>query len=325
MKNHLPRLAIAVPCYNEEEVLPQTIEKLTTLLNSLIESKQIAGNSFLFFVDDGSTDKTPEILRRAHLTLPSKLKTIRFTKNFGNQSAIFAGIKESYCRYQIDCVITIDADLQQDETKIPEFITKMNEGFEIVAGVKKTRGKEPRYKTIAAKTFYSLMNFLGAKIIPNHSEYRLLTSNAIGQLLHYSEKMLFLRSLIEELGLKTATVEFTVRNRTAGISKFNFAKLLKLAFTGIISHTIKPLHLILAAGLIVTLICFIILAVAVIMEFVLPGGLPNVHFFAVLNALLAAIQILCLGIIGQYIGQIVLEVKRRPLYLLDETSKHTSN
>ena len=221
-------------------------------------------------------------------------------------------------------MVTIDADLQQDETKIPEFLAKMNEGYDLVAGVKKTRGKEPLYKKIAANSFYRLMNFLGAKIIPNHSEYRLLTKNAIHQLLQYPERTFFLRGLLEELGLKTAVVEFEVRDRSAGVSKFTLAKLIKLAFTGIISHTVKPLYLILAVGLIVTLICFIVLAAAVIMEFTIPGGLPNVHFFAVWNAFLAAIQILCLGIIGQYIGQIALEVKQRPYYLLDEISEETT-
>lgn len=314
------KLAIVIPCFNEEETIPKTIEKLFSMLNFLEDENRISKDSFLFFIDDGSFDKTNSILKQAHFLAPDKVKYIKFTKNFGNQYALLAGIEKACSDFSADFVVTIDADLQQDESKIVNFIDKMNEGYEVVSGVKKTRGKEPCYKKITAKLFYKTMNLLGVKIAPNHSEYRLLTKNAINQLLKYKENNVFIRGLISELGLKTALVEFEVKPRENGESKFSFIKLLKLGFGGLISHTTKPLTLIFIAGLIVTLICFLVLAVAVILEFTTPQGLKNVHFFEVWNTFLSGIQILCLGIMGQYLGQVLLEVKQRPKYIIEEES-----
>ncbi len=314
----LPKLAIVVPCFNEEEVINDTIEKLIILLNSLVDENRIADSSFIFCVDDGSSDKTPQLLKSAHEKYNGRVKYVKFSKNFGNQSAILAGLKEVYKKTDADCAVTIDADLQQDETKISTFIEKMKEGYEIVAGIKKNRGKEPFYKKITGTLFYKMMNFLGVKIAQNHSEYRLLTRYAISQLLEYKESSIFLRGLLAELGLRTAHVDFYVKAREKGVSKFSFGKLLTLGFCGLVSHTTKPLTLIFIAGLLVTLACFLILSVAVVLEFTTPHGLKNVHFFEVWNTFLSGIQILCLGIMGQYIGQILAEAKKRPQYLIEE-------
>lgn len=314
----IPKLSVIVPCFNEEEVLPRTVERLYSLMEALIKAEKISSDSFLLFVDDGSKDRTPDILKQANTLSPDRVKYVKFARNFGNQSAILAGLKESCLKSDADCVVSIDADLQQDENKITDFIDKMNEGYHIVAGVKRIRGKEPLYKRITAGMFYKTMNFLDVKIRPNHSEYRLLTRYAIEQLMQYPENGFFLRGLIAELNLKTAHIEYDVKPRELGSSKFSFASLLKLGFLGLVSHSTKPLTLIFVTGLIVTLACFLVLTVAVILEFLTPKGLPNVHFFEVLNTFLSGILILCLGIIGQYIGQILLEVKNRPKYLIEE-------
>lgn len=314
----IPKLAIIIPCFNEEEVLPTTIEKLFSILNFLIEKKEISQDSFLFFVDDGSLDKTWKILNQAHTLSPDKVKCIKFTKNFGNQSAIIAGLKEVYLKTDADCTITIDADLQQDETKILDFIQKMQEGFDIVAGVKIQRGQEVLWKKITAKLFYKTMKLLGVDLVENHSEFRLLTRNALSKLMKYHENGMFLRGILNEMGLKTTTVDFCVKPREGGISKFSFISLLKLGFSGLVSHTTKPLSIIFALGLSTTLCCFLVLTVAVILEFTTPNGLTNVHFFEVWNTFLSGIQILCLGIMGQYIGQILKETKHRPNYLIEE-------
>lgn len=312
------KLAIVVPCFNEEAVLPKTIEKLYSVLNFLIEEKKIDEGSFLFFVDDGSKDGTWKILKGAQRLSSEKIKCIKFTKNFGNQSAILAGLREVYLKTDADCAVTIDADLQQDETKIVEFINKAREGFDIVAGVKKERGREVLWKKLTAKLFYKTMNLLGVNLVENHSEYRLLTRNALEKLMKYPENNIFLRGVLNEMGLKTATVEFNVKPREGGESKFSFLALLKLGFAGLVSHTTKPLNLIFAVGLFVTLLCFLVLTVAVILEFTTPAGLKNVHFFEVWNTFLSGIEILCLGIMGQYIGQILTETKHRPNYLIEE-------
>jgi len=317
MDINTPKLAITVPCYNEEAVLPKTIKKLYSILNFLISEKRVKSDSFILFIDDGSTDKTADILEQAHTLVPDKVKYIKFTKNFGSQSAIIAGLKEVYYKTNADCAVTIDADLQQDETKIADFLDKMQQGCDIAAGVKETRGDEAVWKKVTAKMFYKTMNLLGVNLIENHSEYRLLTRKALKLVMEYKESSIFLRGILNETGLKTAVVEFKVKPRENGKSKFTFLSLLKLGFSGLISHTTKPLNLVLAAGFIIFLCGFIGLAAVVILKFINPCGIKSLQFIELWNTFLAGIQIMCIGITGQYTGQILIETKRRPSYLID--------
>uniref|UniRef100_UPI00402820D0 glycosyltransferase family 2 protein n=1 Tax=Candidatus Scatousia sp. TaxID=3085663 RepID=UPI00402820D0 len=225
-----PTLAVIIPCYNEELCIEKTVNKLFEVINSLIEKNKITTNSYLYLVDDGSSDKTWEIIERLHAE--NKLvKAQKFIRNYGNQKALIAGL-EGVREIGCDCVVSIDADLQQDEWAIEKFVDEYMNGFDVVSGIRNDRKTDSIFKKTTALLFYKIMNILGVKIPVNHSDYRLISKKALELMSQYHENALFLRGFFHELGLKTAYVHFDVKQRMAGNSKFNFVKLLELSLNG---------------------------------------------------------------------------------------------
>lgn len=311
------KLAIVVPCYNEELVIESTVETLVKLLNELILKGKISANSYIYLIDDGSSDKTWEIITRLNNTYNKKVKGGKFVRNYGNQKALIASllsVKEIGC----DCAVSIDADLQQDEKVIENFIDEFHNGAEIVSGIRNDRKTDSLFKKLTALGFYKLMNLLGVKIPANHSDYRLVSSKALNILEKYPEKELFLRGFFHEMGLKTAYVNFDVKPRELGCSKFNFISLMSLALNGITSYSTVPLRLISAIGLITVFISVCVGIETLWSKYVshsAPDGWPTL---VILIVFFGGLQIFCLGIIGEYLGQIFKEVKARPRYIKED-------
>ncbi len=311
------KLAIVIPCFNEEEALPHTIARLQSLLNEYTGENLISSESFLLLVDDGSTDRTWEIIEEANKNSNGQVKALSFTCNFGNQSAILAGLETAH-EMDIDCAITIDADLQQDEEKIRDFVLKYKEGAEIVCGIRNDRKTDSPLKKYPSLVFYKLMNMLGTKIPANHSEYRLVSRKALDIVANYHETNMFLRGLFFELGLKTEYIYFDVKSRQFGQSKFNFVSLLRLAARGITSFSVRPLRFVFLIGFAIAFVSFIVGLVGMYQLIFTNDRLPGLKLFEIFQAFIAGLQILCIGIIGEYVGQILQEVKARPRYLKDK-------
>lgn len=310
------KLAVIIPCYNEELVIKTTVETLLQVLDDLIEKGKISSDSYLYLVDDGSKDKTWSIIEELH-SKTSRVKGTKFVRNYGNQKALIAGllgVKEFGC----DCALTIDADLQQDENSIEKFIDEFHNGAEIVSGIRNDRKTDTVFKKTTAFLFYKLMNLMGVKIPPNHSDFRLVSSRALDILERYSESELFLRGFFHETGLKTAYVHFDVKPRAAGSSKFNFVSLTSLALNGITSYSIVPLRLISAIGLITVFIMACVGVDAVCDKLFRHDAPSGWATLVMLIIFIGGFQIFCLGIIGEYLGQIFSEVKARPRYIKEK-------
>ena len=316
MSEKKTKLAVVIPCYNEELVVKTTVETLLKVLDGIINKGKISPDSYIYLIDDGSKDKTWEIIEELHQTYGSRVKGTKFIRNYGNQKALIAGllgVKAIGC----DCVVSIDADLQQDENVIETFIDEYHKGAEIVSGIRNDRKTDSFFKKYTALCFYKLMNILGVKIPPNHSDFRLVSSKGLEILEKYSEAGLFLRGFFHEIGLKTSYVHFDVKPRALGSSKYNFFSLTSLALNGITAFSIVPLRIIAAIGVLTVLGSFLLAGEVVIEKYFLhttPSG------WATLVVLLAffGLQLFCLGIIGEYLGQIFNEVKARPRYIKEK-------
>ncbi len=317
MINKKTRLAIIVPCFNEELVIKSTVETLIKVLDKLIFKDKISKDSYVYLVDDGSKDRTWDIIEELHLSYGKRVKALKFIRNYGNQKALIAGllaVKEIGC----DCAVSIDADLQQDENAIEIFIDEFYKGAEIVSGIRNDRKTDSFFKRFTAICFYKLMNLLGVKIPQNHSDFRLVSNKALEIFEKYHEEGLFLRGFFHELGLKTSYVHFDVKPRMAGKSKFNFFSLTSLALNGITAFSIVPLRIIAVLGVLTVLGSFL-LALEVIFEKYFLHDMPSGWAtLVVLMAFFGGVQIFCLGIIGEYIGQIFNEVKARPRYIKEK-------
>ena len=310
-----PVLAIIIPCYNEELCVKAAIERLLDVLDDLIKKNKIKKDSYLYLVDDGSHDKTWSIIADFHRK-NSRIKGLKFIRNFGNQKALIAGL-EGVRNIGCDCAVSIDADLQQDECAIEEFVDKYTEGADIVSGIRKDRKTDGLFKKFTALAFYKLMNILGAKIPQNHSDYRLVSKKALNIMELYPEKYLFLRGFFNEVALKTAFVYFNVKPRMSGESKFNFMSLMTLALNGITSYSIVPLRLVAVLGFLMAFFGFLV-GVETIIEKVFWHNSPNGWATAIiLMCVFGGIQLFCLGLIGEYVGQVFREVKARPRYIKD--------
>lgn len=310
-----PTLAIIVPCFNEELCVKSTIEKLLILLNTLVDKNKIKNDSYLYLVDDGSVDKTWNIIEDAHKN-DKRVKALKFIRNFGNQKALIAGL-EGVRNIGCDCAVSIDADLQQDENAIELFIDEYMKGADIVSGIRNDRKTDSFFKKVTALMFYKTMNILGAKIPPNHSDYRLVSKRTLDVMELYPEKYLFLRGFFNELGLKTAYVHFNVKPRMAGESKFNFMSLMVLALNGITSYSVVPLRFVAVLGFFMALFGFLV-GVETVIEKIFWHNSPNGWATTIiLLCVFGGIQLFCLGLIGEYVGQVFREVKARPRYIKD--------
>lgn len=299
-----------LPCYNEEAVIENSADELGKLVEKLIREELIAESSKIVFVNDGSEDKTWSLITK--LCLKNHLFCgINLAHNSGHQNAILAGMLT--VKDKCDAVITLDADLQHDINVIPEFVRKFEEGYEIIYGVRRSRKGEGIFKRITGNSYYDLLHFLGIDIIKNHADYRLMSSRAVTALSKYDEVNLFLRGIIPQIGLNSIIIEYDEKPRLAGESKYSFKKMMKLATDGITSFSIKPLQFISFCGIFFFFISIVLFIYAIIVwhkNDVVPGWTSIVAPIW----LLGGIQLLALGIVGEYIGKVYMEVKRRPRY-----------
>lgn len=316
--SELPILSIIVPCFNEEDNIPHTTDRLLEIKDELVKNGKISSDSFIFFVDDGSTDKTFEKIEQERQKYGLSVKAIKFSRNFGNQKAILAGLVES-SKYNADCFITIDADLQQDETKIGEFIEKYNAGAKIVCGIRTSRNTDGFFKKYSALSFYKIMNILGVNIKINHSDYRLVSKEVVETLKTFPETNLFLRGIFNELGYKKDYVHFDVKPRKIGETKYTPFSLFSLAISGITSFSLIPLRMVTFIGFLISFASFLIGISAFIDKYIRHNAVPGYATTIVTLAFICGIQILCLGVIAEYLGQLFQEVKARPRYIIEKT------
>lgn len=316
----IPRLFLVMPCYNEEEALCGSAEKAKALCSRLIGDNIIKEDSRILFVDDGSKDKTWEIIKG----LSEKdcvFSGIKLSRNKGHQIAIFSGMVHAVEK-GADCVITIDADLQQDIGKVPEFLEKYKEGCDIVYGVRNSRDTDGFFKKVTATAYYGFMNMLGCKIIKNSADYRLLSDRAVKALSSYKESNLFIRGLVPEMGFKSSVVYFDVTAREKGESKYTLKKMMSLALDGITSFSIQPIRLVTFLGVIVLIISAVMMTLTLIDHF-RGVTVPGWSTLVISVWFLGSIQLISLGIIGEYVGRTYMESKNRPRYFIsDETDEH---
>ena len=312
----LPKLAIIIPCYNEELCIKNTVNQLLVVLDDLVSKNKITNESYIYLVDDGSSDSTWSIIEELHNANNGRVKGTKFIRNFGNQKAIMAGL-ESVREIGCDCVVSIDADLQQDEWAIERFIDEYMKGSDIVLGIRNDRKTDSFFKKTTAVLFYKTMNLLGANIPMNHSDYRLVSKRTLDILELYPEKLFFLRGFFHEIGLPTTYVKFDVKQRFAGTSKFNFSSLMALALNGITSYSIIPLRFVAVLGFFMALFGFIVGLETVYEKLVFHNSPNGWATTIILMCAFGGIQLFCLGIIGEYVGQLYREVKSRPRYIKD--------
>ena len=304
------KLGIVSPCYNEEEVLASTVSRLTELYNSLIAKGKISKDSLIVFVNDGSKDKTWEIIKHFHET-NSFVRGIDLANNVGHQNAIMAGMMTA--KEWVEGVITIDADLQDDINAIETMIENYEQGYDIVYGVKVSRTADPVLKRFTAQVFYKLQQNMGIEMVFNHADFRFMSKKALDILESYKERNLYLRGIIPMIGLNTTTVEDVISERTAGASKYTVKKMLHLALDGITSFSIKPIYNIVYLGVFFIFISFCI-GIYVIHAIVTGTSVPGWSSLILSIWFVGGFILICIGTIGVYIGKIYNEVKMRPLY-----------
>ena len=309
-----PTLYIVVPCYNEKEVLPITSRMFEDKIKELIKLKKVSEKSRTLFVNDGSKDNTWEIIK--DLSTDSKyLEGISLSRNRGHQNAVLAGLMEA--KDLADITISIDADGQDDINAMNEMVDKYADGNEIVYGVRSKRETDTFFKRFTAESFYKLLNMMGAEIVFNHADYRLISSKVLNEFANFKEVNLFLRGMIPLVGFKSASVYYERHGRMAGESHYPLSKMLSLAFDGITSLSIKPIRLITGLGMIVAFISLI----GVIWSIIAKLCGTAVNGWASMTCIIcfvSGVQLISLGVIGEYIGKIYLETKQRPRYIVSE-------
>lgn len=310
----LPRLAIIVPCYNEESVLPITAPIFLETLQELIDDRLISDNSAVIFVDDGSKDSTWSIITKLSHE-DSHYLGLRQSRNRGHQSTVLAGLME--CKDNFDVTISIDADGQDDASAMKDMLKAFHNGVDIVYGVRNDRTTDSFFKRFTAEAFYKILNSMGVEAHFNHADYRLLSSRVLQEFSHFKEVNLFLRGMIPLVGFTSTSVYYARAERLAGESHYPLSKMLGLAVDGITSLSIKPIRLVTSLGFAFALLSFLLMLWAILTHFwgySVPGWASTsttITFFS-------GVQLLSLGIIGEYIGKIYLETKRRPRYVISE-------
>lgn len=305
---------LVLPCYNEELVINGSAAKLKELMEGLQKEKKISDKSRVVFVDDGSLDKTWDLLKKL-CENDSLFGAIRLAHNRGHQNALLAGMMS--VKDNCDAVITLDADLQHDIKAIPYFIELFEEGYDVVNGVRKSRKGEGLFKKLSGDLFHGLMRLSGAKLIKNHADYRLLSTKVLSALEKYEEVNLFLRGIIPQIGYKSIVLEYEEKQRLAGKSKYTMRKMFKLAADGITSFSIRPLQMITFFGVFFFLISIVMFLYAIVV-FAKHGTVPGWTSIVAPLWLLGGIQLFALGIVGEYIGKIYMETKHRPRYEIAE-------
>ena len=310
-------LFLVLPCYNEEEVLPSTAQKLREKMTALTESDRISPDSRVVFVDDGSRDRTWELIKQFHEEDPL-FRGIALSRNRGHQNALLAGLLT--VKEECDAAITLDADLQDDVDAIDAMLEKFEEGNEIVYGVRSSRKTDTFFKRTTAQAFYRLMNALGAETVYNHADFRLMSAKAIDALGAFGEVNLFLRGLVPLVGFKSDNVYYERKERTAGETKYPMKKMLTFAFEGATSFSVRPIRMIALLGAVIFLASIVMLVYSFIRH-ITGHTVSGWTSLAVSIWALGGIQLLSLGIIGEYVGKVYLETKRRPRFIIDQYLK----
>ncbi len=308
---------LVVPCYNEEAVLDETARRLTDKLTRMIKAGLSTEDSRILFVDDGSRDRTWEIISREFDSNPL-VTGVKLSRNRGHQNALLAGLMTA--KELCDCAISLDADLQDDIEVLDKFVEEFRGGCDIVYGVRNSRATDTFFKRGTAQFFYRFMNSMGAEVVYNHADYRLMSRRALEALSDYKEVNLFLRGIVPLIGFKSTSVEYSRGERFAGESKYPLKKMLAFAMDGITSFSVKPIKIISGLGLTVSLLSVAGLIYALISQLA-GGAVPGWTAIIASLWLIGGIQLLCIGIIGEYIGKIYSEVKARPKFIIDKFLK----
>lgn len=311
----VPRLDIVVPCYNEEAALPVTVERLTTLVDALSARGLVADHSAVYFVDDGSTDRTWSLIESFGQRHP-RVRGIKLSRNRGHQNALLAGLLNATG----DVVISIDADLQDDVVAVERMLEAHAAGAQIVLGVRRTRTHDTWFKRYTAEQYYRWLKRLGVEVVYNHADYRLMGRRAIEALRGYEEVNLFLRGIVPQLGFRTAIVDYDRAPRVAGETRYPLRRMLSLAWEGVTSFSAVPLRFITVLGVTVSLLSLGFAAWALAAKLFGDRALPGWASTVVPIYFLGGVQLLCLGIIGEYLAKIYAEVKRRPRYVIETTT-----
>ncbi|MBQ2433405.1 MAG: glycosyltransferase family 2 protein [Clostridia bacterium] len=319
MKNQSPaRVYVVIPCYNEEEALPITAKTLQKFFDEMIADSLFASDSRMLLVDDGSKDKTWAVIESL-VSASDKFEGLKLAHNAGHQNALWAGMNAAY--ENADAVISIDADLQDDINAMRGFMKEFYDGADIVYGVRSKRETDTFFKRMTAEMFYKGMAHLGVETVFNHADYRLISKRALKELLSFSEVNLFLRGMVPTLGYKTAKVYYERSERTAGESKYPLKKMLAFAVQGVTSFSVKPIRMIALLGFI-----FAFAAVGIglyaLISLIAGKAVPGWTSTMLSIWLIGGVQLIALGLIGEYIGKIYTEVKRRPRFIVEEHSTH---
>lgn len=307
-------LYLAIPCYNEETVLRDTSLKLLDKYNQLISEKKISGKSRIVYIDDGSKDKTWKIITELHNLSPF-ISGLKMSRNRGHQNALFGGLMT--LKDYADVVISLDADLQDDINAIDKMLDKYNEGCDIVYGVRKRRESDTFFKRFTAESFYKILKSMGAEIVFNHADFRLMSKRTLEAFSEFKEVNLFLRGIVPMVGFKTGIVEYDRFERTAGESKYPLTKMLALAWQGITSLSIKPIRMIMLLGIFIFIIAIIFGLYSLFsyfFGFTVSGWTSTfISIWAI-----GGLQLFAIGVIGEYLGKVYLETKQRPRYIVEE-------
>ena len=311
------KLYVVIPCYNEEAVLEETAGRLKQKFTQLSDRHQITDDSRIVFVDDGSRDRTWELIEQFHAQ-NDLFMGVKLSRNRGHQNALLAGLYS--VRDMADAVVSMDADLQDDIDALDQYLDEFSKGAEVVYGVRSSRKKDSFFKKFSAEGFYRLMNFMGADIVFNHADYRLLSNRALNGLFEFKEVNLFLRGIVPMIGYQSSKVYYERSERFAGESKYPLKKMLAFAFEGITSLTIKPIRLIISLGCMMLLV-----SVGMLVYFLVQHALG--HTVAGWTSLIVsiwaigALQLISIGVIGEYVGKVYLETKERPRFLIEQFLK----
>ena len=310
-------LYLVIPCYNEEEVLPETSKRLTAKLGAMIEMGLISQDSKIVFVNDGSKDHTWQLIRQYHEENPM-IQGINLSRNKGHQSALLAGLMtvKEYC----DMAISMDADLQDDVDAIDQFVEKYYEGCEVVYGVRSERKTDSFFKRASAQSFYKLMLHMGVEIVYNHADYRLMSRRALDEMEGFKEVNLFLRGIVPLIGFQSGVVTYERHERFAGESKYPLKKMLNFAFDGITSFSVKPIRMVTTLGIIIFAISILML-IYFLITWCIGWTVPGWTSIVVSVWAIGGLQLLAIGIIGENIGKIYMETKARPKFIVQEYLK----
>ena len=309
------KLGIVIPCYNEEEVLTETTARLEKLLSEMVSNQEISEDSFVCYVDDGSKDTTWQMIEAFTREKPF-FRGIKLSRNFGHQNALIAGLMQ--LKEEADALISMDADLQDDIEVVKGFVEKYKEGYEVVYGVREDRGSDTKFKRGTAEFFYKIQSFMGIESISNHADYRLLSRRALQSLSEFKEINPFIRGIVPLIGFRSCSLYYTRAERFAGETKYPFKKMLFFALDGIASFSIVPLRLITVVGFAIFMFSLLMILWVVFEKLFLDTTIQGWSSMMISIYFIGGIQIMGIGIIGEYVGRIFQQSKGRPRYIIDK-------